>query len=470
MKRDRRAKIVATLGPASSNKITIAELFYAGVDVFRMNFSHGTHEDHAANYQTIRELEQEAGRPIGVLQDLQGPKIRTGEISGGTCTLQVGTKVRFDSDPIPGDSKRIPLLHPEVHEAIKPGDAILINDGRVRLETVQVGDDYFEAEVSVGGEVSDRKGVNLPDTVMKLTPLTEKDRKDLDFGLELGVDWVALSFVQRPSDVTEARRIIGNKASLLVKIEKPAALKCLDEIVPLVDSIMVARGDLGVEIPPEEVPGAQKEMVRACRLAGKPVIIATQMLESMVSSPSPTRAEASDVATAIYDGADAVMLSAESAIGNYPVKAVEMMNSIVHQTENHQTYRSIINALQPNIEPSAPHAVSAAAADVANAIGAAAVVAFTSSGTTARRVARKRPEVPILSVSPDRGIARRLALLWGVHSIQSEDISNHREMVVKAAALSVNDGFASWGDQIVVVAGIPFGEAGSTNNLRVIKI
>jgi len=470
MKRDRRAKIVATLGPSSSSRGKITELFHAGVDVFRLNFSHGTHEVHARNHRIIRELESEAGRPIGILQDLQGPKIRIGKIAGGKLDLKQGETVRFDSSEVPGGEDRIPLMHPEVYEAIKPGDPLLINDGRVRLEVTNCGTDFLDAKVITGGVVSDRKGVNLPGTMMTLSPLTEKDREDLAFGLELGVDWVALSFVQRPADVTEARRIIGEQAALMVKIEKPSALERFDEIIPLVDSIMVARGDLGVEIPPEDVPGAQKEMVRACRLAGKPVIIATQMLESMVSSPSPTRAEASDVATAIYDGADAVMLSAESAAGDYPVEAVKMMDRIVHQTEGHQTYRSIINALQPVIENTAPHAVSAATADVANAIGAAAVVAFTSSGTTPRRVARKRPEVPIISVSPDKSIARRLALLWGVHSIQSEDISSHREMVVKAATLSVEEGFARPGDQVVVVAGIPFGEAGSTNNLRVLKI
>jgi pyruvate kinase len=438
--------------------------------VFRMNFSHGTHADHEKNHQIIRDLEREVDRPIGILQDLQGPKIRIGAIDGGTLDLKAGAVMRFDSSVAPGTAKRIPLLHPEVYEAIKPGDPVLINDGKVRLEVANCGEDFLDAKVITGGVISDRKGVNLPGTLMKLSPLTEKDRKDLACGLELGVDWVALSFVQRPADVTEARRIIGEQAALMVKIEKPTALERFDEIIPLVDSIMVARGDLGVEIPPEDVPGAQKEMVRACRLAGKPVIIATQMLESMISSPSPTRAEASDVATAIYDGADAVMLSAESAAGEYPVEAVKMMDRIVHQTENHQTYRSIIDALQPIIENTAPHAVSAAAADVANAIDAAAIVAFTTSGTTPRRVARKRPEVPIISVSPDKSIARRLALLWGVHSIRSEGISSHREMVVKAASLSVKHDFARPGDQVVVVAGIPFGEAGSTNNLRVLKI
>ena len=470
MRRDRKAKIVATLGPASSSAEKISELFHAGVDVFRMNFSHGSHDDHAENHRTIRALEKEVGRPIGILQDLQGPKIRIGEIADNGCELKSGDQVEFDSNEMPGDTSRIPLIHPEVYDAIKPGDAVLINDGRVRLEVTSCGTDNFAAKVVVGGKISDRKGVNLPDTLMNLSPLTAKDREDLAFGLELGVDWVALSFVQRPGDITEARRIVGQRAGLMAKIEKPSALHHLSEIVPLVDSIMVARGDLGVEIPPEDVPGAQKEIVRACRLAAKPVIIATQMLESMISSPAPTRAEASDVATAIYDGADAVMLSAESAVGEYPVEAVAMMSRIVHQTESHQTYRSIMDALQPVIEPSAPHAVSAAAADVANLIGAAAIVAFTSSGTTARRVARKRPEVPIISVSPDHSIARRLALLWGVHSIPSEDISSHREMVVKATMLAENEGFAGPREQIVVVAGIPFGEVGSTNNLRVLRI
>ncbi len=347
MRRNRRAKIVATLGPASSDAATIRRLFEAGVDVFRLNFSHGSKEDHARRYEIIRGIERDLGRPIAVLQDLQGPKIRIGTLAGGKAMLQNGTVVRFDSDKQPGDQARLPLLHPEVYQAIAPGHQVLINDGRVRLEVIGCGPTHFDARVVVGGEVSDRKGVNLPDTLLQLSPITAKDRADLEFGLSLGVDFVALSFVQQPSDVIEGRSLVGDKAQLMVKIEKPAALKRIKEIVQLADAVMVARGDLGVEIPAEDVPGWQKDIVRECRMAGKPVIIATQMLESMVQSPTPTRAEASDVATGVYDGADAVMLSAESASGAYPVEAVAMMDRIISHTENHGAYRSIIDALEP---------------------------------------------------------------------------------------------------------------------------
>jgi pyruvate kinase len=334
----------------------------------------------------------------------------------------------------------------------------------------QCGDDYFEARVLVGGMLSDRKGVNLPNTDLPLSPLTEKDRIDLTFGLSLGVDWIALSFVQRPIDIIEAQVLIKKRAGIMAKIEKPAALACIEDIVTLVDAVMVARGDLGVEIPPEDVPGTQKELVRLCRRVGKPVVVATQMLESMIQTPSPTRAEASDVATAIYDGADAVMLSAESASGQFPVEAVAMMDRIIRHTEGHKLYRSIIDALQPAPEDSIPHAVAAAAADVADQIGAAAIVAFTASGTTALRVARKRPKVPIVSLSPEAGTARQLALLWGAHSMVAEDIASYDDMVDRARTQVLSQGAAKEGDSIVIIAGVPFGRPGTTNNLRVIRL
>ena len=470
MKRDRRAKIVATLGPATSDRDMIRRLFEAGVDVFRMNFSHGDPADHAARHAVIRQLEEESRRPIGILQDLQGPKIRVGTLKGGKAEIAAGDLVRFVPGGKEGDARALPLPHPEIFDAVAPGHQLLVDDGRLRLEAADCGTDYIEARVLVGGTVSDRKGVNVPDTVLDLSPLTEKDRSDLAFGLELGVDWVAMSFVQRPADLIEARQIVGEKAGLMAKIEKPAALESIDDIIALTDSIMVARGDLGVEIPPEEVPGRQKELIRACRMAGKPVIVATQMLDSMAHSPAPTRAEASDVATAIYDGADAVMLSQESAIGDYPVETVAMMDRIIEHTEEHQAYRSIISALEPVVEPSPQHVVSAAAADVANAIGAKVIVAFTSSGTTATRIARKRPEVQVISLTPDLAVARRLALLWGAHSVRSEDVTSYTEMVDKAVAHAAGEGFARTGDQIVVIAGVPFGTPGSTNNLRVVTV
>ncbi len=471
MRRNRRAKIVATIGPVSSNADMIRRLFLAGVDVFRLNFSHGTQEDHAGVHRVIRELEQEVSRPIGILQDLQGPKIRVGTIKDGGIALKAGETVRFVPTGENGGRDAIPLHHPEIFEASAPGHRLLIDDGRLQLKVTGFDGDAIVAEVGVGGNLTNRKGVNVPDAVLNLSPLTDKDRADLDFGLKLGVDWLALSFVQRPSDILEARQIIGDQAGIIAKIEKPAALEVIDDIVALCDAIMVARGDLGVEIPPEQVPGRQKELIRACRLAAKPVVVATQMLDSMAYAPQPTRAEASDVATAIYDGSDAVMLSQESAIGEYPVEAVEMMDRIIWNTENHRAYRSIVDAMEPVVDPSIHHAVSEAAADVANKIGATAIVAFTSRGTTAYRIARKRPAVQIVSATTDINIARRLALLWGAHSIADERmISSYDEMVTDSRKFVLSDGFAKSGDRIVVIAGIPFGTPGSTNNLRVLTV
>jgi pyruvate kinase len=467
MHRSRRAKIVATVGPASNTPAMLKELFLAGVDTFRLNFSHGAHEDHARVHAAIRALEKEMGRPIGILQDLQGPKIRVGTIRDGKIEVVAGETIRFVREGAEGDRMSIPLHHPEIFAAVAPGHDLLIDDGRVRVRVTGLGDDFIEAKVIIGGVISNRKGVNLPGTVLNLSPLTAKDRADLDFGLKLGVDWVALSFVQKPSDVIEARGLIDGRAGLVAKIEKPSALDHIDDIVRIADAIMVARGDLGVEIPHEDVPGRQKELVRACRLAVKPVIVATQMLDSMISAPTPTRAEASDVATAIYDGADAVMLSAESAAGQYPREAVEMMDRIIRSTEQHKLYHSIIAASEPDVETTPPHAVAAAAADLAEAIHAPAIVAFTSSGTTAARIARKRPAVAILAVTPDLAVSRRLCLLWGAHSVLSDDVLSYEDMVNRAKAATLDEAFAEKGQRIVIVAGIPFGKAGSTNNLRV---
>lgn len=469
MKRDRSAKIVATLGPASSSREQIKALILAGVDVFRLNFSHGTIDDQRARYNAIREVEAELGAPISVLQDLQGPKFRVGKFENGEVMLVPGETVTFRMAETGTDTSSIPLPHPEIFDAISPGDHVLLDDGRRRLEVTGLTSDTMDAKVIYGGRLTNNKGVNLPHTTIPLSPLTEKDRADLKVGLELGVDWIALSFVQRPGDILEARDLIGDRAGILAKIEKPNALKNIDEIVRLCDAIMVARGDLGVEIPPEEVPGRQKELVRTCRLAGKPVIIATQMLETMISSPAPTRAEASDVATAIYDGADAVMLSGESAVGEYPVEAVAVMDRIIRKTEAHKDYRSILTALEPYVEPTVQHAVSEAAADVASIIGAKVIVAFTSSGATAYRIARKRPTTPILAITPDERIVRRLVLTWGAHAIQSKAVESFSEMISQAVEHAVAQGYCRKGDRIVTVAGVPFGVPGTTNNLRVVE-
>jgi len=448
----------------------LKRLFLAGADTFRLNFSHGTHDDHARVHRAIRALEAEIAHPIGILQDLQGPKIRVGKIRDGKIRIEAGETIRFVLSSSEGDRDAIPLPHPEIFAAIMPGHDLLIDDGRVRVTVTRLGDDAIEARVVVGGVISDRKGINLPGTVLDLSPLTAKDRADLAFGLELGMDWVALSFVQKPDDILEARSLITDRTGLVAKIEKPAALDRIADIVLLSDAVMVARGDLGVEIPHEEVPGRQKELVRACRLAVKPVIVATQMLDSMVNAPTPTRAEASDVATAIYDGADAVMLSAESASGTYPVEAVEMMDRIIRSTEQHKLYRSIIQAMDPGEEQTPPHAVAAAAADLAAVTQSSAIVAFTFSGTTAARIARKRPAVRILATTPDMAVARRLCLLWGVHSVASDEIHTYEEMLERACSMAVREKFARPGDLMVVVAGIPFGQAGTTNNLRVVQV
>jgi len=444
-------------------------LFLTGVDTFRLNFSHGSHEDHARVFHAIRTIEREIAMPIGILQDLQGPKIRLGRIAGGLASVSAGDVVRFVLRSESGETSAIPLPHPEIFAAVKPGDDLLIDDGRIRVRLLRVGADELETEVIFGGTISDRKGVNIPGTVLDISPLTTKDRNDLAFGLDLGVDWVALSFVQKPGDLIEARGLIGERAGLVAKIEKPSALEKIDDIISLSDVLMVARGDLGVEIPAEEVPGRQKELVRACRQAVKPVIVATQMLDSMVSSASPTRAEASDVAMAIYDGADAVMLSAETATGRYPVETVEMMDRIIRSTEGHKLYNSILRATEPALQPTPAHAVAGAAADVATAVGAPAIVAFTSSGVTAARIARERPSLPIVAITADMAVARRLCLLWGAISLCDEDLGVD-DRFEQAAWLAKHVGLARAGDNLVIVSGIPFGQSGTTNNLRVARL
>ncbi|AWI91574.1 pyruvate kinase [Methylobacterium sp. DM1] len=470
MRRHRYAKIVATVGPATNTPEMLKALFLAGVDTFRLNFSHGVQADHARVHAAIRALEAEVGRPIGILQDLQGPKIRVGTVRDGRLDLTAGERVRFVLEGSEGGKDAIPLHHPEIFAAVVPGQDLLIDDGRVRVRVVGIEAAMIEAEVITGGAVSNRKGVNLPGTLLDLSPLTEKDRADLAFGLEFGVDWIALSFVQKPSDVLEARALIGDRAGIMTKVEKPQALERIEDIIRLSDAVMVARGDLGVEIPHEDVPARQKELIRACRLAVKPVVVATQMLDSMVNAPAPTRAEASDVATAIYDGADAVMLSAESATGRYPIEAVAMMDRIIRSVEGHKLYHSIIAALEPGEEETPPHAVATATATLAEAVHASAIITYTESGTTAARVARKRPAVPILALTPNIDTSRRLSLLWGAHSVRTDDVDSYEEMTTKACHHAQEEGFAKPNDIVVAAAGIPFHTTGNTNNIRLIQI
>ena len=470
MRRQRNAKIIATLGPASTSAEAIQSLFEAGADVFRFNFSHGSHADHKARHDIVREVERKLGRPIAILADLQGPKLRIGPFAEGRIMLKAGDEFVLDRDETPGTLQRVCLPHPELFAVIAPGQSLLLDDGKLRLQVLASDGQQIRTRVIVGGALSDRKGVNVPDAVLPIPVLTEKDRRDLAFALSLGVEWVALSFVQRPEDLHEARELVGDRASIMTKLEKPQALDQLEEIVRLSDAVMVARGDLGVELPPERVPGAQKRILRACRQHGKPSIVATQMLESMISAPTPTRAEASDVASAIYDGADAVMLSAESASGAYPVHAVSMMDRIIIEVEHDPLYRKLIDAQHELPMPTRGDAICSALRSVTNIIGAAATVTYTSSGHTSLRAARERPTAPILSITPNLAIARRLALVWGVHSTVSTDVHSVDDMVATASRIAREEGFAKAGDQIAITAGMPFGQPGTTNLLRIAEI
>lgn len=468
LKRNRHTKIVATLGPASDNKDILTKLVKAGADVFRLNFSHGTHEDHKKRLDIIREIESEVGRPIGVFADMQGPKLRVGLFKDKKITLTEGQTFRFDLDETPGDETRVNLPHPEIIGTVGVGDRLLMDDGKVRVIVTEKGADYLNVTIEAGTHLSNNKGVNVPNVTLPIPALTEKDRRDLTAALAMGVDWIAQSFVQRPEDVAEAKKLIGDRAKLIVKLEKPSALEHLDAILELTDAVMVARGDLGVEIPPENVPAAQKRIVRACRALGKPVIVATQMLESMIESPQPTRAEASDVATAIYDGTDAVMLSAETAAGAYPIEAVQMMDRIATSVEKDTLYRKIMDADHPDTEENdASDAITAAAYHVANSINAAAIVNYTTSGSTALRTARHRPTVPILCLTQNAVIARRLMLSYGIRPVISPDIIDFDDMVSRACDVVKASGFADRNQRIVITAGVPFGTPGSTNILRI---
>ncbi len=471
MHRNRNAKIVATLGPASSDRDTIQALFAAGVDVFRLNFSHGEHADHKRRLDIIRAIESDSGRPIGILLDLQGPKLRLGTFGDGPVMLVAGAAFRLDMErDVPGDRHRAALPHVEIYRALETGTELLIDDGRVRLRVESFGPDYAETRVIVGGRVSDRKGVNVPGVVLPLSAMTDKDRADLDYGLSLGVDWVALSFVQRPEDIAEIKAIVQDRAGIVAKLEKPAAIHSLEAIVDASDAVMVARGDLGVEMPPEQVPAIQKRIVRACRRAGKPVIVATQMLESMVTAPVPTRAEAPDVATAIYDGADAVMLSAESASGQYPFDAVRIMDSIIAQTEADPYYLQTVAADHDGAATLASDGIGVAVRSVTQALSVAAVAAYTSSGYSAMRMARERPRAPIVGMTPRAAIARRLALAWGVYPVLCHEVVDVLEMSTWACQTVKREGIAQAGATIVISAGIPFGTPGTTNLLRIAHI
>jgi pyruvate kinase len=468
--RTRKVRILATLGPASRTPEMIRKLARAGADAFRINMSHGTHKDHLKLIETVRALERELERPTTLVADLQGPKLRVGRFEDGGATLEKGQTFLFDRDKGAGDSRRVSLPHREIFSSVGKGTRLLIDDGKLALRVVSATAEEIETVVEVGGRISDNKGLNVPDVVLPLAALTDKDRADLAFALDHHVDWIALSFVQRPEDVAEAKRLIAGRAALLAKIEKPAAVDRLDAILELADAVMVARGDLGVELPPEAVPPLQKRIVEAARRLGRPVVVATQMLESMIHSPTPTRAEVSDVATAVYDGADAIMLSAESASGAHPCEAVAMMNQIATSVEADPSHGERVHFTRTLPDPTTADAIAQSANTMAATVGAAAIVSFTASGSTARRVARERPAVPLLVLTPSLRTARRLGLLWGAHAVRTRDIASFEEMVAKAKRMALRHGIATAGQRIIIIAGVPFGTPGSTNVIHIVRL
>jgi pyruvate kinase len=468
--RNRKVKILATLGPASASPEMIEKLFVAGVDVFRINMSHTSHDLLRELHGHIRALEQKTGRPIGILADLQGPKIRIGTFANKEARIKAGDFFVFDTDKTPGDNIRVNLPHPEIFAAAKVGDSLLLNDGRLRVEITSATPERLTTRVIFGGDLSDRKGVNLPDTVIPIPALTQKDRADLEAAATVGVDWIALSFVQRAEDVAEARKLVAGRAGVMAKIEKPSALNCLDDILKIADGIMVARGDLGVELPVEAVPAKQKQITRAARRYGRPVVVATQMLESMVTEPVPTRAEVSDVATAVYEGADAVMLSAESATGAWPIKAVETMDRVAQNVERDSLYQGIMHAQRSEPEATAADAISAAARSIAETLKVPAIVCYTGTGSTGLRVARERPSMIVLALTPIAATARRLCLAWGTHCVLTEDAPSIDVMFSRAGEIATREGFAKPGDRILITAGVPVGTPGTTNMLRIATI
>jgi pyruvate kinase len=468
--RGRKVKILATLGPASREPEMIGKLLHAGADAFRVNMSHGDHETHAATIAAVRAAEKEFGKPIAILCDLQGPKLRVGTFKDGRAVIRHGSHFTLDRNPEPGDETRVFLPHPELFGVLHKGQRLLIDDGKLRLKVITAGDDAILCSAEVGGVIMDRKGVNVPDAVVPVPAMTEKDRRDLAFAVQHGADWIALSFVQRPEDVAEARRLMGGSGALIAKIEKPAALDRLEEIIELSDGIMVARGDLGVELNPEEVPPLQKHIVEVTRRSGKPVIVATQMLESMIESPAPTRAEVSDVANAVYDGADAVMLSAETASGAWPVEAVTIMHRIAMQVENDPGYAGRLHFAEVRPDATTADALAQAAASIALTVTVAGIIVFTGSGSTARRVARERPSAPMLALAPSVKTARKLALLWGAYPVHTRDIGSFEEMIAKGKRMALRHGFGEAGSKLIVMAGVPFGTPGATNLLHVVTL
>ena len=468
--RGRKVKILATVGPASRSPEMLTRLFKAGVDAFRVNMSHGEHADHEQTIKAIRQMEKDFHRPIAILADLQGPKLRVGKFKDGQAVIRHSGHFTLDRIPEPGDENRVELPHPELFGLLEKGQRLLINDGKIRLKVIRADENEILCSAEVGGVISDRKGVNVPDAEVPIPALTDKDRRDLAFAMNQNVDWIGLSFVQRPEDLAEARKLMGGKGALCAKIEKPMAVRRLDEIIEMSDGIMVARGDLGVELEPQEVPPLQKQIVNKARTAGKPVIVATQMLESMIESPAPTRAEVSDVANAVYDGADAVMLSAETAAGDWPEEAVTIMHRIAKQVEQDEAYLGRVRFLETPPDRTTADALAHACMTVADTVAIEAITVFTGSGSTARRVARERPSVPMLVLTPSMTTARRLGLLWGAHAVATKDIGSFEEMIAKGKRMALRHGLGSAGSKLIALAGVPFGTPGSTNLMHVVTV
>ena len=470
MRRNRRVKILATLGPASSDPEQIEKLFLAGVDVFRINMSHAAYDLVQRYIDIIRAIETKHNRPIGILVDLQGPKLRVGMFAAERAFLKDGATFRFDTLNEPGTAERVSLPHPVIFESVQPGHKLLLDDGKLQLRVLSKTATEIVTEVVVGGPLASRKGVSLPDSVLTSGALTDKDRADLAYAAPLGVDWIALSFVQRASDVLEAKRLVAGRAAIMSKIEKPAALNELDAILAASDGLMIARGDLGVELPVQQVPGIQKRITRMARRVGKPVVVATQMLESMISSPVPTRAEVSDVATAVFEGADAIMLSAESAAGEFGYEAVTMMDKVAREVEQDAFYQGIIHAQRTEPEATSPDVIAAAARSVGETLNVAAIICFTGSGSSGLRASRERPRQPVIALSPNAATGRKLAIAWGLHCVLTKDATSYDDMVDRSCQIAKEEGFAKPGDKVIITAGIPLGTPGATNMLRIAEI
>lgn len=470
---DTHTKILATVGPATASAEMLEKLVQNGADAFRFNFSHGTKEEHAERYEIVRNLSKKYDRHLTVIADLQGPKLRIGTFATPKIVLQKSDRFTLDMNPEAGDRTRVCLPHKEIFDAVKIDDMLLLNDGNIRLKVKQKTADKIITEVIVGGELSAHKGVNLPNVKLPISAITEKDREDLDFALKLGVDWVCLSFVQSVEDVKEAKKLIGDKAWIISKLEKPSAIEELDEIVKESDGIMVARGDLGVECPIQNLPVMQKDIVKACRQFAKPVIVATQMLESMIQNPTPTRAEVSDVATAVYDGADTVMLSAETAAGNYPAEAVKMMHNIISEVEKDDDYYELVQRDRKVMcVDNMADAITYAACDMTYVLPkTAAIITYTASGFTTFLMARERPNLPIISVTYSEEVARRMGIVWGVRALVNQETFKDFSKIDQASKNMVaRYSIGKKGDFLIITAGYPLGEKGMTNMLHTLEI